>query len=276
MTANQDLSAALADNGARMTPVSFEKKMVDWFKANGRRMATFAGSEEEAKQMLAGLFYAAARVPRLLECTTQSLGDCLMQSAQLGLYPGAMQQCAYLPFNDRKKGVTVAQFAPMYQGLVKLAFNTRQIRSIQSDVVYEGDEFEFEKGTNKYLRHKPFLGPDEERGKPIAVYCVIESLSGAQFEVKSTAWVEGIRKKSARGSSDDSPWNTNWEEMARKSIFKQARKWIPSDSKLAQAIEIDNSIERPDLQKPALLEFETAALAIEGPKHSEPVAALPG
>ena len=162
---NADLSAQIAEKGGRMTPLVFEKKMFDWFKTNGKRMATFAGSEEEAKQMLAGLFYAAARTPRLTECSTSSLGDCLMQSAQLKLYPGALQQCAYLPFNNNKKGCVEATFTPMYQGLVKLAYNTRQIKSIQAEVVYENDEFAYEKGTHKFLRHKPFLGADKDRGR---------------------------------------------------------------------------------------------------------------
>ena len=244
---NASLSDKLAQGGARMTPIAFENRITEGYKLNGKRLETLAGGKEEARKIVAGFMYAASRVPLLMECTESSLWDCMLQSAQLQLYPGALQQCAYLPFKNNKKGVREAQFVPMYQGLVKLAFNTGQVKSIQADVVYERDEFSFEKGTNKHLRHIPFLGSDADRGPARAVYCVVETTEGTHFEVKSVDWVNGIMARSKAARAGDSPWDTDPDEMAKKSVFKHAAKWIPKSTRLAEAIEIDNTVERPDI-----------------------------
>ena len=258
---NANLSDKLAKEGARMTPIAFENRISEGYKLNGKRLETLAGGKEEARKIVAGFMYAASRVPQLMECSEASLWDCMLQSAQLQLYPGALQQCAYLPFRDNKKGCMVATFVPMYQGLVKLAFNTGLVKSIQADVVYERDEFSFEKGTNKHLKHVPFLGSDADRGAAIAVYCVVETTEGVHFEVKSTDWVLGIMKRSKAAAKGGSPWDTDIDEMAKKSVFKHAAKWIPKSPTLAEAIEIDNAVERPDIVIHPVMDITTKPAA---------------
>ena len=116
----------------------------------------------------------------------------------------------------------------------------------------------------------------------IAVYCVVETLSGAQFEVKSINWIRGIQSKSPGAKASDSPWKNYFEEMAKKTIFKQVSKWIPKDAVLATAIEIDNSVERPDIAKPAVIDIdmpeaedaEPKALAAPEPREGIPVGSI--
>lgn len=252
-------NAALAQRiqEAKMVPGSFEKQMLVWYQANGKRLANFAGGEEQAQALMSGLFYSASRTPQLLECHPNSLGDCLMQSAQMGLYPGALQDCAYLPFRDNKAGIIRAQFVPQYQGLVKLAYNSGVVKMIRCDVVYDADDFEFEKGSNEFLRHKPFLGPDEERGDRHCVYALIKTTHDQYFEVKSIGWVDSIRKRSKSGGSSSSPWSTDYDEMARKSILKYALKLVPKSPKLQRALDADNAEERPELDKKPVVELKS-------------------
>lgn len=248
-------------DGGKMSPVTFEKTMGQWFKDHGRRLVTFAGSESEAKKIVAGLLYAASRNPKLMTCTQESLTDCLMQSAQLGLYPGAAQEVAFLPFQNKKTGREEAQFVPMFQGLAKLAYEGGAVLSIEPGIVKEGDEFWFRKGSDPTLHHVPMLDGGEDR-PVIAVYVVVRLKTGVRFEVRGKEWVENIRKKSPSGSYSNSPWATSWDEMAQKSVFKNMQKWLPKTEKLAKAIELDNEFERPDLAKPVVVPLQGLSNAI--------------
>lgn len=244
----------------------FEKTMMQWFKANGNRLGTFAGGEENARRLMAGLFYSASRVPKLMECSVVSLGDCLMQSAQLKLYPGAMQECAYLPFKN------VATFVPMYQGLLKLCYNSGHMESVQAAVVYEKDDFDYMLGDKPYLRHKPHEGPDEKRGDRTYVYSVIHLSRGLPIiRVKNIEWVKRRQNQSKAGKSEYSPWNTDedtFDEMAIKTILKYGLKLVPKSADLAEAISLDDAAERPEFVKPKIVDLEV-------PEGEEPSATDP-
>lgn len=243
---DRELAQTLSKQSGRMVPLAFEQHMVSWFKTNGKRLSTFAGSEAEARKIMAGLFYAASRVPKLMECSLESLGDCLMQSAQTGMYPGALHECAYLPFKGR------ATFVPMFGGLVKLAYGSGYVRDIQTDVVYDGDSFEYEKGTIPSVRHVPVLN-DRLRGDRKAVYCIVSTTTGGKvFDVKDMEWVEGIKARSPSARFDDSPWQNFYDEMAKKSILKSTLKLVPKSAKLQHAIDLDNEAEGQPL-KPVII-----------------------
>lgn len=247
---NQELALRLQQQGARMTPMAFDQGMADLYLANKKKLIEFAGDEKTARKYMSALVYTASRNTSLLECDKKSLFDCCVQAAQLGLWPGPLQQCAFVPFKGK------AQFMPMVQGLQELAYRSGKVKSIQARVVYEADEFDYCLGADEYLKHKPFLGPEKERGEAICVYAVIQTSTDRIIEVRSIDWVEGIRSRSAAVRSGRStPWDTDWEEMAVKSVIKNALKKAPKSAELAQAIEADNAVERPDLVKAKVIDI---------------------
>lgn len=268
---NASLSGKISQNNqngdaAKMTPAAFEKNILDWFKVNGRRMVTFAGSEGDARRMMAGLFYLASRNPKILTCTTVSLGNCLMQSAMTRLFPGSGNECTYNPYWNNGARCNEAQFIPMYGGILKHAYNNPVVASINCDVVYTSDVFEYQKGTNAFLKHIPFEGPDDERGEIKLVYALAELRGGGKvFEVKNMKWIESIRAKSPSGHGDYSPWVHWFEDMCRKSILKYIGKYIPRSREMDLAIQVDNAIEQPDYAKDGKVPFsgDISGLAAE-------------
>ena len=50
--------------------------------------------------------------------------------------------------------------------------------------------------------------------------------------------VDDIRKRSRAGQSG--PWVTDYEEMAKKTVFKRLSKWLPVTPDLEAAVEHDN------------------------------------
>lgn len=177
------------------------------------------------------------QTPALARCTPESFLGALLTASQLGLEPGPLGEAYLVPY-----GNTVT-FIPGYRGLVKLAFQSGRVQTLQAHVVHENDDFEYCYGLTPDLRHKPFLG---DRGKPIAVYAAaVLKDGGAQFEVMSVADVEAIRRRSK--ASNNGPWKTDWSAMARKTVVKQLAKWLPLSTEFSDAVLRDGTV-RTDTQ----------------------------
>lgn len=178
--------------------------------------------------------------PKLQECSQMSFLGALMNAAQLGLEPNTPLGQAYLiPYKN--KGVLECQFQVGYKGLIDMAYRNPEIQTIQANVVYENDTFEYELGLDPKMVHKPAL---TNRGKMLLVYALWKSVNGGfGFEVMSK---EDIDKHAMRFSqsfsSSYSPWKTNYEEMAKKTVVKRALKYAPIKSDFARAISTDNTI----------------------------------
>ena len=178
--------------------------------------------------------------PKLAECTPQSFLGAMMTSAQLGLEVNTPIGAAYiLPYNN--KGKMEAQFQLGYKGLIDLAYRSGEVEVIQAHVVYENDEFTCEYGLDPKLTHKP---ADRDRGEPVKVYAVFKTKSGGfGFEVMS---MDDVRKHAAKYSqsygSNYSPWKTNFNEMAKKTVLKRVLKYAPLKSDFVRAAVQDEVI----------------------------------
>lgn len=237
---NSDLISKMEQKGALLSPVAqLKSDLTTWYKQNESQVANMLGGDKnKANQLFAGFWHAVSRTPRLLECSKVSLIDSMLSCAALELYPGTMGECAIVEY----KGV--AQMQPMYRGLLKHASSS--INSIQSNVVYEKDYFDFEEGTNTFLKYRRSFEID--RGARIAVYCIIKLATGGDIiVVLSPSDIEKVKKSSRSANSDFSPWKTWEDEMWKKTAIKRALKLVPLRSqKLADAIAKDDEHESPD------------------------------
>lgn len=248
---NAELAQKISNNTGLKTITSWEAEFSSWLRTNQKRLQTLSGSKNEADRLTVTVLHVMSRQPALMECKFQSVMECLMHSASLRLFPGPMQECAYLPF----KGV--ATFVPMYPGLCKLAYNSGHVKDISYNVVYEADEFEWQEGTDAFLRFRPNLSlDDKDRGKRLYAWSVVKTMLGTVITVKGENFIEGIRKRAPFGNDNRSPWKTDPDAMWIKTVVKQSLKTIPKSVELAHAIELDNASERPDLQKAQILEFD--------------------
>ena len=119
------------------------------------------------------------------------------------------------------------------------------ISSIHADKVCENDEFEYNIG--EIVKHK--IDFRNERGDAYAYYTVVTFKDGTKkTEVMSKFEVEQIKERSSAWASFKKygkicPWNTDYDEMAKKTVFKRASKWLPLSAEAKQAIDIDNDNE---------------------------------
>jgi len=257
----ENLSKALVQSGGtRNTVEAFKSTLGQWWIAKQPDISRLAGSPEEAKRVYSTLMHVIQKNPALLECTMESIFDCLMNTATLRLYPGPMNECAYVPLRNSKKECKEANFWMQYPGIIKLALNSGFVRKIKTAVVYEDEIFEYEEGVETHFRHVPSRKAVEQRGQRIGVYALLVTrYDEIVVEFLNPDQVMRIKNGSPGAQKSDSPWNNsnpytvNW--MWRKTAVKQALKEIPKSAELALALELDNATERPDLAKSKVIDM---------------------
>ena len=179
--------------------------------------------------------------PKLRECTRMSFLAALMNAAQLGLEPNTSLGQAYLiPYNN--KGTLECQFQIGYKGMIDLVYRNEMVQTIQAHCVYKNDEFDYELGLEPKLKHKPAL---EERGELTVVYAMFRLQNGGcSFEVMSKADIDAYANRYSQSiNSDYSPWRSNYEEMAKKTVIKQVLKYAPLKTDFMRAMAVDNAVQ---------------------------------
>lgn len=215
------------------------------------------------------VFTALSSTPKLQQCTPQSFLGAMMQAAQLGLEPNTPVGQAYLiPY--RNHGILECQFQLGYKGLIDLAYRSGSIRDISAHVVYSGDGFEFEYGFEPKLIHKPAM---TDRGTPIAYYAVYHTKDGGgNFVVMSQEDVEKHRNKFSKAAGQGfSPWGTNFEEMAKKTVLKKLLKYAPLKTEFVRAVATDETVKSSSLPDMADQpnEMEYADIEVEEPAEQQ-------
>lgn len=175
---------------------------------------------------------------KLAQTTPKSFLGAMMTSAQLGMEPNTPLGQAYLiPYKNH--GVLECQFQLGYKGLIDLAYRSGQVSTIQAQTVYANDEFEYELGLEPKLRHVP---AKTNRGEPIFFYAVFRTKDGGYgYEVMSIDDVRTHAKKYSKAYGNG-PWQTNFEEMAKKTVLKKALKYAPLKTEFVRGLSADETI----------------------------------
>ena len=185
---------------------------------------------------------ALNNTPALSQCTPISFLAALMNAAQLGLEPNTPLGQAYLiPYKN--KGQLEVQFQVGYKGLIDLAYRNGQMQTIQAQAVYENDTFEYEYGLEPKLIHRPAYS---DRGELVYFYGIFRTVNGGfGFSVMSKADMDLYAKTYSKAfESNYSPWKTNYEEMAKKTVIKQVLKYAPIRTDFQRALSMDETIKK--------------------------------
>ena len=243
-----------------MATVSEAKKDISVVETTGLRGLIEKSAKELAKALpnhmrperLVRIALTCIRLnPELAKCTPESFLGALFVSAQLGLEPVA--GLAYiLPFNNSRKingewkTIKEAQFVNGYKGLAALFYRHEKSLTLDWGIVHEKDDFSYEHGTAAFLRHKPANG---ERGA-VQGYYVIAGLSGGGKVFRYMSRQECLDHGQKHSKTYDkktsefyksSPWATNFDAMALKTVLIQLAKLLPLSIELQQAIQADET-----------------------------------
>ena len=201
--------------------------------------------------------------PKLFNCTVQSFYGSLMAASQLGLEPGVNGQCYLIPYGN------VCTLVPGWRGYMDLVGRTERA-SAWTDAVYDGDDFDYEKGDKPFIHHKPgkWAGKDAAL---IRTYAVGRQ-KGMEWPVIEVWDIDKIwAHRNKQNKVGDRHYSFAYPEMfALKIPLLQVIKYLQSSIELnnASALDITASEGRQSLTVDMVLDKNSAGLESGGDSSS--------
>lgn len=195
-----------------------------------------------SRERFMGASLAAVKAtPAILTATPRSLMAALTKAAQDGLLPDGREGIitVYSTTIDNVKQ-QIAQWNPMFYGIRKRARELDGI-IIDAQVVFTGDDFDYELGDNPFIKHKPKpreLLMDASAG--IAVYAIFRHPEQGILH-REVMWKPEVfatmNQSRAKGSL---MWTTFWTEGWKKTVGRRGSKSVPVSPQLERLIQRDD------------------------------------
>ena len=212
------------------------------------RVASVLPQHITPDRMVAVTLAALMRTPALMakDVDQASFFKAMMTLSEVGLEPDG-RMAHLIPFKNNRRGCTEVQLIIDYKGIVAMLYRSGQVSRIHCDIVYENDRFKYDCGI--VITHTPWwLNGEREPGEVIGAFCIVQMKDGSvKCELMPRSEIDGIRDRSRAGKSG--PWVTDYNEMAKKTVFRRASKWLPISSEVQQALLQDDD-QRPPISRP--------------------------
>ena len=184
--------------------------------------------------------------PSLLRADRASLFTSAMKAATDGLLPDGREGA--LVIYSTKVGddwIDKVSWMPMIAGLRKKVRNSGEIATWDVHAVHARDHFDYELGDDPFIKHKPYLGP-EDPGPTIAFYSVALLKTGEKSrDVMSRSAVEYVRdtysKKDKKGNYS-AAWVKSFDEMGKKTLARRHSKVLPMSTDLDDLLRRDDDL----------------------------------
>jgi phage RecT family recombinase len=165
----------------------------------------------------------------LQKCTPKSLIAACTKLAEVGLLPDG-DEAAIVAYNVKvsRKGEPdrwekQAKAMPMVRGIRNLVRNSGMVKDWKVRLVYSEDKFRHIDGDTELLEHEPAY---VEGDRVVKVYSIAYLENGEiSRHVMRIDAVDKIRRRSR--SADKGPWDTDYEEMVKKTCLRQHSKALP-------------------------------------------------
>lgn len=131
------------------------------------------------------------------------------------------------------------------KGLIELAERSGQFRNIIDEVVYEGQLVKKNKFTGEYEFDEDAKTSDKVIGY-MARFDLINGFSKTIFWTKEEVEAHAKKFSQAFRGGTTSPWKTDFDAMARKTVLKALfAKYAPKSVAIQQAIKFDQAVVKP-------------------------------
>jgi recombination protein RecT len=206
--------------------------------------------------LISGAIAAIIRNPDNMNCTPASLIASIAYAGQIGLSLDPVLGQAFLSPTKIHPGSAYeyleCQFIPGYKGYIDLSYRSGKVAKIDARYVMEWDQFEYEFGTNGFLRHKKdgLMNPGEPFKTPVDdkithFYTTIELLTGStMFEVMNVAEVRLARDESPQYKHatevSKTIWFNHFRAMGMKTVLHKILKFAPMSSDIQRLVGIED------------------------------------
>lgn len=193
------------------------ENLTAYLTARSRQIAQACGGKLDPVKVikLCGRLIDAPKNRLILRCTLESFYQALCECLTLGLMP-LMGRGYFVPEGDR------VLFLLGYQGMIELA--TKSGIFVKAFNVFKGDRFKWAAGANERILHYPNIEVPRTRENFLCSYCVSKFDGLITFDVMLKEEIDRIREKSGYICL---AWDTDYLEMARKTVVRRASKFWP-------------------------------------------------
>lgn len=206
-----------------------------------KKMNDVLGSEKKASSFISSVISVSQNNKLLRNAEPMSILSSAMVAATLDLPVVPTLGMAYLvPY----KGVCSFQIG--YKGILELAMRSGEFRNIIDEVVYDGQLVKKNKFTGEYVFDEDSIKLDDKgQAKPIGVMARFDLINGYS---KTIYWsleeIEAHAKRFSQAyrSGYDSPWKSDFWQMAKKTVLKSLlNKYAPKSVAMQTALKFDQS-----------------------------------
>lgn len=193
------------------------------------RLEAIAPSGLNVQAVIENVVWVVSEDEFLSRCSNRSLIEAVTDAVAMGLDPsGLTNEGTLIPHKTRSGGFR-AVFVPDYRALIRLAMANPRVSHVEARVVRAKDEFNLDFGDpeGRIVSHRPNLQASD--AEPIGAYAVVWFRDGVRplVEWMSRAEIEANAERGGSFGNDNSPWETDWGEMARKTVIKRLLKYMP-------------------------------------------------
>lgn len=206
-----------------------------------KKMNDVLGSEKKASSFISSVISVSQNNKLLRNAEPMSILSSAMVAATLDLPVVPTLGMAYLvPY----KGVCSFQIG--YKGILELAMRSGEFRNIIDEVVYDGQLVKKNKFTGEYVFDEDSIKlNDKGEAKPVGVMARFDLINGYS---KTIYWsleeIEAHAKRFSQAyrSGYDSPWKSDFWQMAKKTVLKSLlNKYAPKSVAMQTALKFDQS-----------------------------------
>ncbi len=187
---------------------------------------------------------AISKMPDLQKVPATDIIAELINCSRLGLEPNVEGGRWLLPFErkgrDGKPNRWELVAITDYRGLVDIARRSGEVLSIHADIRHQADLWEYWiDSSGPTLVHFRHVMADGHRGDKVGTYAIVKLRSGeVQAAYLTLEEVATFKAISASAKSEYSPWQRNFDAMAKKTAIRRLYNLLPKTPEIQAAREV--------------------------------------
>lgn len=204
---------------------------------------------ENGQRFITSLVSSVASNPMLAKCDHASLLSCALLGETLKLSPSPQLGHYYMvPYDDNKRGITIAQFQLGYKGYIQLAERSGYYKKINVLSIKDGELVKYD--PLEETIEVNLIEDDEQReaANSMGYYAMFEYHNGfrktmywshKKMEVHAVKYSKGYAADKKKGTSWTF-WSKDFDGMAYKTMLRQLiSKWGIMSIEMQQAFDAD-------------------------------------
>ena len=227
----------MSDLSSAAVAVKKNPTMKDLIEAQGKAIERQLGGAMNSDAFVRAVLSEVTKQPKLMSADPATVLGGVMLAAQLRLEIGSGLGEFYLtPRKERGRDICLPIIG--YQGFIKLVLRSEMVKTVQSFMVREGDDFTYGANAERgmFFEWQP---RDFEDDRPwTGVVAVAKMRDGGTTWSYLTS--EQVLARRPHYWDKGTPWQTHEDEMAKKTAVRALVKYLPKSTELGKAIEADD------------------------------------